>query len=174
MNIGGKIRRLRKRRGLTLEELADQSDLTKGFISQLERDMTDPSFSNLKRVIEALGLELTSFFGDLEEAEKNLFQKNDRTEIGQGEGHTFFSLTPKLRYLEMVPNLLVISPQMLYETQYAEDEGFGFVHRGKVQVEVEGEKKTLYRGDCFYLFFDNKLVVRNMNDRPAEILMVNY
>ncbi|MEL6820807.1 MAG: helix-turn-helix transcriptional regulator, partial [Calditrichota bacterium] len=101
MNLGSKIRRLRKLKGLTMEELADQSEVTKGFISQLERDKTDPSFSNLKRVIEALGVELTTFFDDLEEMDKNLFSKKERTGIENGKGYQLLSLTPKLRYLEM-------------------------------------------------------------------------
>ena len=54
MKIGPKIRRLRKLRGLTIEELAENADLTKGFISQLERDITVPSVINLKQVVEVL------------------------------------------------------------------------------------------------------------------------
>ena len=43
MDIGNKIRELRTRKGLTLEELASRSELTKGFLSQLERDLTSPT-----------------------------------------------------------------------------------------------------------------------------------
>ena len=45
INIGEKIRELRIRNGLTQEELADRAELSKGFISQLERDLTSPSIS---------------------------------------------------------------------------------------------------------------------------------
>ena len=41
MDIGKKIKELRVAKGLTQEELADRSELSKGFISQLERDLTD-------------------------------------------------------------------------------------------------------------------------------------
>ena len=47
MEIGEKIRSLRLKLGLTQEELAERSDLTKGFISQLERDLTSPSVDSL-------------------------------------------------------------------------------------------------------------------------------
>ncbi len=43
MEIGQKIKDLRLKNGLTLEELASRSELTKGFLSQLERDLTSPS-----------------------------------------------------------------------------------------------------------------------------------
>ena len=45
MDIGSKVKRLRQANGLTLEELANRSELTKGFLSQLERDLTSPSVS---------------------------------------------------------------------------------------------------------------------------------
>ena len=47
MDIGNKIKQLRTRQGLTLEELASRSELTKGFSSQLERDLTSPSIDSL-------------------------------------------------------------------------------------------------------------------------------
>ena len=45
MKIGAKVKELRVQKGLTQEELADRTELSKGFISQLERDLTSPSLS---------------------------------------------------------------------------------------------------------------------------------
>ena len=47
MEIGEKIKELRIERGLTQEELADRAELSKGFISQVERDLTSPSIATL-------------------------------------------------------------------------------------------------------------------------------
>ena len=47
MEIGDKIKSIRKKMGLTQEELADRSELTKGFISQLERNLNSPSVDTL-------------------------------------------------------------------------------------------------------------------------------
>lgn len=49
MEIGSKIKELRIAKGLTQEELADRAELSKGFISQLERDLTSPSIATLGR-----------------------------------------------------------------------------------------------------------------------------
>ena len=51
MDIGNKIKQLRTRQGLTLEELASRSELTKGFLSQLERDLTSPSIDSLSDIL---------------------------------------------------------------------------------------------------------------------------
>ena len=55
MNIGEKIKELRVRSGLTQEELADRAELSKGFISQLERDNTSPSITTLLDILQCLG-----------------------------------------------------------------------------------------------------------------------
>ena len=73
MKIGQKIRRLRKLRGLTIEELSDHAALTKGLISQLERDKTVPTIVTLKQVLDVLGVELATFFDEFQEREKNIF-----------------------------------------------------------------------------------------------------
>ena len=54
MEIGKKIRELRMWKGLTQEELADRSELSKGFISQLENDVTSPSIATLVDVLTRL------------------------------------------------------------------------------------------------------------------------
>ena len=55
MDIGKKIKELRVAKGLTQEELADRSELSKGFISQLERDLTSPSIATLMDILQCLG-----------------------------------------------------------------------------------------------------------------------
>ena len=64
MEIGKSIRRLRMQRGLTQEELANRCELSKGFISLLERDLTSPSVATLTDILESLGTDLKTFFSD--------------------------------------------------------------------------------------------------------------
>ena len=62
MKIGAKVKELRVQKGLTQEELADRTELSKGFISQLERDLTSPSIATLMDILQALGTDLKDFF----------------------------------------------------------------------------------------------------------------
>jgi transcriptional regulator with XRE-family HTH domain len=174
MEIGPKLRRLRKLRGLTIEELAEKAELTKGFISQLERDMTVPSVVNLKQVVEVLGMDLATFFSDLEERERNVYTQKERIEEIKEKDYKIETLIPRLKYLEMEPMLLTLAPLAIYNVSYEEDEGFGFVVKGRVEITVEKEIRTLNRGGCFYVFFDNQFIVKNLTKRSAEILLVNY
>ncbi|MBR6677758.1 MAG: helix-turn-helix transcriptional regulator, partial [Oscillospiraceae bacterium] len=62
MDIGKSIKKLRLQKELTLEELASRCELSKGFLSQLERDLTSPSIATLEDILEALGTNLAEFF----------------------------------------------------------------------------------------------------------------
>ena len=174
MKIGAKIRRLRKLRGLTIEELADNANLTKGFISQLERDLTVPSVSTLKQILDVLGIQLSAFFSDITEREKNIFSLKDRVIETSTRNYRIEKLIPKLKYLEMEPVLLTLEPLIEYKKQFEEDEGFGFVVKGNLEIKVNDERKIIKRGDCFYLFFDSTLYLKNLSKKNAEILIVNY
>lgn len=174
MKIGQKIRRLRKLRGLTIEELADHAALTKGFISQLERDKTVPTIVTLKQVLDVLGVELATFFSEFQEREKNIFKKKDRTSDKSNKSFISELLIPKLQYLEMEPVLITLLPSAVYSKKFEEDEGFGFIAKGRVELSVDKEQKILQRGDCFYLFFDSKLTMKNLTKKTAEVLVVNY
>ena len=82
MEIGNKIKELRVLNGLTQEELADRAELSKGFISQLERDLTSPSIATLVDILQVLGTDLKEFFKDSEDKQvvfhdSDYFEKND-------------------------------------------------------------------------------------------------
>lgn len=61
MSIGSKLKALRILKGLTQEELADRAELSKGFISQLERDLTSPSIATLMDILQCLGTTIGEF-----------------------------------------------------------------------------------------------------------------
>ena len=66
MKIGAKIKESRQQLGLTQQELADRCELTKGYISQLENDLTSPSIATLEDIVAALGQSLKDFFSEEE------------------------------------------------------------------------------------------------------------
>ena len=55
MDIGQRIKNLRVQKGLTQEELGERTDLTKGYISQLERNLSSPSMETFFSLLEVLG-----------------------------------------------------------------------------------------------------------------------
>lgn len=76
MVIGQKLKELRIAKGLTQEELAGRAELSKGFISQLERDLTSPSIATLVDILQCLGTNLNEFFCETTE-EQVVFHDTD-------------------------------------------------------------------------------------------------
>ena len=99
MEIGTKLKNLRLRCGLTQEELADRCELTKGYISQLENDLTMPTISTLNDLMVALGSDLKTFFSE-DEPEQVVFTSDDFFEK-EGDGQKIVWLVPNSQKNEM-------------------------------------------------------------------------
>ena len=89
--IGEKLRLLRKRRGLTLQSVADATGISVGHLSELERDIASPTVKMLHDISRALGVSISWFFGDSQEHKAEIqfvVRENDREKIRFGEGIT--------------------------------------------------------------------------------------
>jgi len=80
MKIGERIKNLRQLSNLTQEELAERANLTKGFISQIERDLTSISLDSLVQILDALDESIPDFFRGAAE-EKIVYRQKDRVTI---------------------------------------------------------------------------------------------
>ncbi|MBR3693974.1 MAG: helix-turn-helix domain-containing protein, partial [Erysipelotrichales bacterium] len=109
MELGNKIKELRVKNNLTLEELASRCELTKGFLSQLERDLTSPSISTLEDILEALGTTLAEFFQTKQD--EQLVFTNDDHFVDEREGYTVSWIVPNALKNEMEPIILDIKPK---------------------------------------------------------------
>ena len=108
MDIGHRIRQLRTKNNLTLEELASRCELTKGFLSQLERNLTSPSIATLQDIAEALGCTMEKFFQE-EKDEKIVFTAADFF-VDEKEKSTIHWIVPNAQKNEMEPILLELEP----------------------------------------------------------------
>lgn len=110
VNIGEKIRRYRQKLGLTQEELAARTELSKGFISQLERDLTSPSIATLTDILEALGTNLSEFFTEAR-TEKIVFTSEDMFEKEETEaGYVVRWLVPNAQKNCLEPIMITLEP----------------------------------------------------------------
>lgn len=173
MDIGAKIRELRKSSSLTLEELASRSELTKGFLSQVERNLTSPSISTLEDILEALGTTLGEFFKE-EPDEKIVFSPEDYFEDEQ-EGYSISWIVPNAQKNEMEPILVRIQPRQrsMMVTNHQGEE-FGYVLKGSVLLEMEdGRKLKAKSGETFYLSGKQAHALYNPGAQTAMVLWVS-
>ena len=79
MEIGDKLRNLRIQKNLTQEELGERTDLSKGYISQLERDLSSPSMETFFSILEVLGVTPEEFFHQDTVNQQVVYSKEDHT-----------------------------------------------------------------------------------------------
>ncbi|MBQ9157081.1 MAG: helix-turn-helix domain-containing protein [Eubacterium sp.] len=155
MDIGNRIRELRKTQGLTQEELADRAELTKGFISQLERDMTSPSIATLEDILQCLGTTLSEFFREDKEeqivfTEEDYFEKEDRE-----YGNQITWIIPNAQKNSMEPICLTLDKNgSTYPDNPHEGEEFGYVLEGTVDIHIGRQVYHASKGDSFYYTAD--------------------
>ncbi len=96
MKVGQRIKRLRIANDLTQDDLAQRADLTKGFISQLERDLTSISIEAFSQILDVLGITLSRFFKEMEPGEQKIvFGVGDRVVLeGDHDEETIELLIP--------------------------------------------------------------------------------
>ena len=111
MDIGKSLHSLRLQRGLTQEELADRCELSKGFISQVERNLASPSIATLTDMLECLGSSLSDFFSKKTD-EKTVFSPQDMFEKKDEETlkGSITWLVPDAQKNSMEPILIELGP----------------------------------------------------------------
>lgn len=155
MNIGEKLKELRILKGLTQEELADRAELSKGFISQLERDLTSPSIATLMDILQCLGTSIGEFFYETPD-EQIVFGKSDYFIKEDLE------LKNKIQWI--IPNAQKNMMEPIYLTLEAggstypdnphEGEEFGFVLQGAVSIHLGNRIHKAKKGEAFYYTSD--------------------
>ncbi len=173
MDIGARIKQLRTKNNLTLEELASRCELTKGFLSQLERNLTSPSITTLQDVSEALGCTLSKFFQE-EEDEKIVFTSDDYF-IDEKEKSTIHWIVPNAQKNEMEPILLELEPQG--ESQHIachEGEEFGYVLSGRIKLINSDTMNEIIikKGQTFYLKGAMNHYLLNDSNQLAKVLWI--
>ncbi len=171
MDIGSKLKELRISNDLTLQELASRSELTKGFLSQVERNLTSPSISTLEDILEALGTDLSKFFQEDTE-ERIVFQTQDFF-VDENDDYTIEWIIPNAQKNEMEPILLTLKAKQkskLMESHSGEE--FGYILKGNVLL-VQGNKKyKLKAKETFYMKGKSAHYLENIGNSEAKILWV--
>ena len=155
MSIGGKLKELRILKGLTQEELADRAELSKGFISQVERDLTSPSIATLMDILQCLGTTIGEFFNEAPE-EQIVFEKNDYFIKEDPELKNEIQwIIPNAQKNTMEPIRLTLGVGgSTYPDSPHEGEEFGYVLSGSILIHLGNRTYKAKKGESFYYTSD--------------------
>ncbi len=182
-DVGGRLREIRKRRGLTLDALARETDFTKGYLSKIERGAKVPPIASLARISKALGADVADLLRAPREQPPassprlSVVRANERQQEIRGAssfGYDYRALAHNMPSRHLQPFLLTFPVQLLKEVYFEhEGEEMIFVLSGTVEFEAAGERVILAPGDCMY--FDSSLPHRGRGvNGEANALVVIY
>ncbi|WP_108502508.1 helix-turn-helix domain-containing protein [Paracoccus indicus] len=151
--IGSDIRALRTARNLTLKELAEALDRSIGWISQVERDLSEPTMKDLRAMARIFEVPLSMFFGATdgpEEERGHVVRSGARREIGErDEGLVESLVSPDLTddfeviHSTFLPGSALDAPKQRATTEVA------YLVSGRLDIFIGEQRFTIEAGDSF-------------------------
>lgn len=169
--LGERIRRKREELGLSLRELAERTDLTASFLSQIERDLADPSIKSLRRIAEALGVPVFYFLAE-EEDHSPVVRRHQRKKLTLPRPQvTYELLTPDLnRKLEMFIGRIHPSQGNIAQPMPHTTEECLLVLEGRLRVDLTEGSFELEEGDSIYFDGSRLRGIRALGDKEAVFI----
>jgi transcriptional regulator with XRE-family HTH domain len=172
-----RLKILRKQMNMSLQDLADQTELTKSYLSKVERGLSVPSVAVALKLARALHVEVDQLFDDAPADDAiTVVRVADRVPMGKAgaaEASAYEVLAARAGHKRMLP--FVIRPSKDFSvTEFKEHEGeeFLFVHRGKIEMEFATHKVELATGDSIYFNAQIPHRIRSVGAQVAEVLLV--
>lgn len=172
MNFGEKIKEIRISQGLTQDELAQRSELTKGFISQVENNLASPSINSFIDILNSLGIKPSEFFEDSEE--RIVFKDEDFSEYTDSDKKYVINwLVPNSQKNHMEPLLIEIEKGGMSEKISPFDgEEFGYVLDGDLELLYGGKTFKVKKGESFYFKGNKTHILKNKGNKILKVVWV--
>jgi len=175
--ISERLKTLRARAGLTLDELAGRSGVSRAMISRIERAEASPTAALLARLSEALGLSLSAFFADDEPATSPLSRYDDQKLWRDPQtGYLRRAVSPpgtpsRVDIVEVdFPAHARVSFPPREESRIMTQHVWLF--EGVLEMIIGDTAHTLYPGDCLYMDIGAAFDFHNPSDKPARYAVV--
>ncbi|HHW06036.1 MAG TPA: helix-turn-helix domain-containing protein [Clostridia bacterium] len=151
--LGQKIRKKRMEKNMSLKELAEKTDLTASFLSQVERDLAEPSITSLRKIADALEVPIFYFLLD-NGSTSPVVRKNERKILKFPESHLVYELlSPDLnKQMEVMMARLEVGAVSCDEPLSHPGEECIYVLQGKMEISIGDEVYVLEEGDSIYYF----------------------
>lgn len=172
--VGGYVRELRKKRGLSLRALAELSGLSPNTISLIERDATSPSVSTLHNLAKAFGMPIIALFEKPVEPTKVILTRAGKRTRSGSASVILESLGYGLEDQTCEPFVVTLEPRASSGKGTLAHPGHELVYclQGEVEYEVGGEEYRLASGDALLFHGNLPHRWRNPNSKPVVFLMI--
>ncbi|GAB2187573.1 helix-turn-helix domain-containing protein [Roseibium sp. LAB1] len=168
--VGALIRARRRQLGFTLQQLGDASNLSVGYLSQVERDHATPTLGSLAGIARALGVGLDYFVAQ-PRAQDALTRAATRPKFSiSGSTVSYERLAAEFPGNQLSSFILTVPPGYSSETVSHEGEELIYILEGSITQYLDGEAMVMTAGDSLHYRGNTLHAWSNPNDAPAKIL----
>jgi len=174
-DLGNKVRKIRKDRGLTLAQLADKVGCSPSYICSIELSKASPSLDTLKKIADSLKVAIVEFFVSAEDRSKPVvIHENERIKINGGRWKTnIYLLVRSTHRKRMEPFYSVFQPgEGPFGLHKHEGEEFGFVIKGELEIHLNDDVYRVKENESFYYSSDIPHGWINPTDKETILIWV--
>ena len=178
LQLGNRLSSLRKRKKMTLDDLSAKSGVSKSILSQIERDLSNPTVATISRIADALGEKLSDFFSKIEVEEENSIESSKETpSITSKDGLCELNILgagETVNWLQWY--ILEMKPKGVLDSSSHGPKTFEnlTVIDGQIEVSCGESKEKLSKGDTFRFQSNRDHTIKNVSKQKVRVLMVNY
>ena len=178
LQLGNRLSLLRKRKNMTLDDLSAKSGVSKSILSQIERDLSNPTVITISRIAEALDEKLSDFFQKIEVLKTSSIESSKETpSITSKDGLCDLNILgagETVNWLQWY--ILEMKPKGLLDSKTHGPKTFEnlTVIDGQIEVKFGETKEKLSKGDTFRFQSNKKHTLKNISKQKSQVLMINY
>lgn len=178
LQLGIRLSSIRKRKNMTLDELSASSGVSKSILSQIERDLSNPTVTTISRIANALNEKLSDFFLKIEVEQTNTIESSKETpSITSKDGLCEIKILgagETVNWLQWY--ILEMKPKGVLESSSHGPKTFEnlTVLEGQIEVFCGEKNEKLSKGDTFRFQSNKEHTIKNISKQKAQVLMVNY
>ncbi len=179
LGIGGKIKEMRKKRGMTLARLSNLCELSVSFLSQIENDNVVPPLTTLLAIARGMEVSLEEFFKTEQARERISVVKKDeqvtvKRRLPHQVGYHYRALAHRKANKKMEPFLVTFEPRKKEEMKYFEHPGEEFIYviDGVIEFCSEEQAYVLEAGDSLYFDSEFPHAARGLDPGESRALII--
>jgi transcriptional regulator with XRE-family HTH domain len=178
IKLGNRLSYLRKRKKMTLDELATKSGVSKSILSQIERDMSNPTVSTISRISHALEENLSDLFSKIEtEVNYEIEKSHEMPSISSQDGlcHlTILGAGETVNWLQWY--LLTMEPSGVLDSSSHGPKTYEnlTVLEGEIELVADNKSQIIKKRETYRFQSNTKHLIKNKTKKKSKVLMINY
>ena len=175
-NIGNNIKKIRKDRGLTIDNLSAISGVSKGMISEIERGVRNPSINTIWNIANALKIPINFILKQNNSSEPVIYKLNEKLDLEGNSSHSIHTIMNfnedrkfEIYFTEYAPN-----SETKPSSHYNGVEEYALITSGELTLSLDNTSYTAKEGEVIHFYGDTLHKYVNYTDSITKAFILMF